>query len=68
MECGSSNRKQQLQIHREQMHKIQAETDCIMQMQRDRAHLQQQREANMCSSLQRQKMVETMEAAAGQQV
>lgn len=62
MECVDTNRKQQL-YHREQMlHKIQSETDRIMQMQRDRAHLQQQRkEANMQAALQRQKMVETMD-------
>lgn len=62
MECVDTNRKQQL-YHREQMlQKIQAETDRIMQMQRDRTRLQQQRkEANMQAAIARQKMVETMD-------
>lgn len=48
---------------REQLlQKIMAETDRVMTMQRDRAALQRQRrEANMVASLQRQKMVETMD-------
>lgn len=62
MECVDTSRKAQLYQREQLLHKIEAETERVVGMQRSRAALQMQRkEANMQAAMQRQKMVETMD-------
>lgn len=62
MECVDTSRKAQLYQREQLLHKIEAETERVMGMQRGRAAVQMQRkEANMQAAMQRQQMQETMD-------